>query len=95
MITYLAKVTKRTGVIPEYAVMGLGTWAKLAGDFSPQKFQPDNDRFLRTDEGHMAIEIAGVPFVAMMECEEGRVILAHPDHPEACGTFTGLEFLDI
>jgi hypothetical protein len=95
MITYLAAVTKRTGDIPQYAVMGMGTWAKLAEDFKPQEFKPDSDRFSQTDDGHLSIEIAGVPFCAVAECEEGKVILVHPDNPKACGTFVGLEFLDI
>jgi hypothetical protein len=95
MIAYLAKVTKRTGEIPQFAVMGMGTWAKLAEDFKPQEFKPDSDRFSRTDDGYLAIEIAGVPFCALADCEEGKVILVHPDNPNACGTFVGLEFLDI
>ena len=95
MIRYLAGVTKRTGEMPQYAVMGMGTWAKLAEDFSPQLFQPDNDRFSKTADGHLAIEIAGVPFCAVMDCQEGKVILVHPDNPKACGTFEGIEFLDI
>ncbi|SRR5229473_1223059 len=95
MIRYIASVTKQSGQIPEYAVMGLGTWAMLAEDFAPQTLAPSDDRLSITADGHLVIEIAGIPFCAVAECEEGCVILVHPDNPKACGKFSGLDYIKI
>ncbi len=95
MIRYLASVTKKSGQIPEYAVMGLGTWAMLTEDFAPQTLAPSDDRLSVTEEGHLAIEIAGIPFCAVAECEEGCVIIVHPNNPKACGKFSGLDYIKI
>ena len=95
MLRYLASVTKKSGQIPDYAVMGPGTWAMLAEDFMPQRLASSEDRLSVTQEGYLAIEIAGIPFCAVAECEEGCVIMVHPDNPKACGKFSGLDYIKI
>lgn len=101
MLQYIAQVTKVTGEIPKCGIMGFGTWAALAQDFT------SSERYLVTPnqafgEGKVqalfrALDVAGVPFYADPYCPEGTLYLANTDyvslyiHERAGFYFTGFE----
>jgi hypothetical protein len=104
MVQYIAQVTKTTGEMPVIAIMGLGTWALLAEDFTPQERYNINpgDR-LGASEGYVghssfqALDIAGIPFYADPYCPEGTLYIINTNylslflHERAAFTFTGFE----
>ena len=103
LIQYIAQVTKTTGEMPVIGIMGLGTWALLAEDFTPQEryhINPadklDSSNFI----GHSsfrALDITGIPCYADPYCPEGTIFLINTNyltlflHERAAFTFTGFE----
>lgn len=89
MIMYIARVAKQGGILPEKAEMGFGTWIKLAEDFTPAELptvKPWEKPYL---------DIAGVPFFADPDMEEGVVVFDHHKEEKGRGRFDGLQFLEI
>ena len=103
MIQYIAQVTKTTGEMPTIGVMGAGTWALLAEDFTPQERYNINPSD-RLDSGNFvghssfqALDIQGVPFYADVYCPEGTLFLINTNylnlflHERAAFSFSGFE----
>jgi len=103
MIQYIAQVTKTTGEMPTIGVMGAGTWALLAEDFTPQERYNINPSD-RLDSGNFvghssfqALDIQGVPFYADVYCPEGTLFLINTNylnlflHEKAAFSFSGFE----
>lgn len=103
MIQYITQVTKTTGEMPTIAIMGAGTWALLAEDFTPQErytINPSDKLDSGNFVGHssfQALDIAGVPFYADIYCPEGTIFLINTNymnlflHERAAFSFTGFE----
>jgi hypothetical protein len=103
MIQYIAQVTKTTGEMPTIGIMGAGTWALLAEDFTPQERYMINPSE-RLDSGNFvghssfqALDIQGVPFYADVYCPEGTIYLINTNylnlflHERAAFSFSGFE----
>jgi hypothetical protein len=103
MIQYIAQVTKTTGEMPTIGVMGAGTWALLAEDFTPQErynINPTERLDSANFVGHssfQALDIAGIPFYADVYCPEGTIFLINTNylnlflHERAAFSFSGFE----
>ncbi len=104
MVQYIAQVTKTTGEMPQIGIMGLGTWALLAEDFTPQeRYQINPTDKMGASEGYVghssfqALDIAGIPFYADPYCPEGTLYIINTNylslflHERAAFTFTGFE----
>lgn len=101
MLQYISQVTKVTGEAPKMGLMGFGTWAALAQDFTA------NERYVVTPtqpfgEGKVealfrALDVSGVPFYPDPYCPEGTLYLLNTDylalyvHERASFYFTGFE----
>ena len=103
MIQYIAQVTKTTGEMPTIGIMGAGTWALLAEDFTPQEryqINPSDKLDSGNFVGHssfQALDIAGIPFYADVYCPEGIIYLINTNylnlflHERAAFSFSGFE----
>jgi hypothetical protein len=103
MIQYIGQVTKTTGEMPTIGVMGAGTWALLAEDFTPQErynINPSDKLDSANFVGHssfQALDIQGVPFYADVYCPEGTIYLINTNylnlflHEKAAFSFSGFE----
>src|SRR6266436_5513682 len=103
MIQYIAQVTKTTGEMPTIGIMGAGTWALLAEDFTPQErynINPADKLDSANFVGHssfQALDIAGIPFYADVYCPEGTIYLINTSylnlflHERAAFSFSGFE----
>lgn len=103
MIQYIAQITKTTGEMPTIGVMGAGTWALLAEDFTPQErymINPSDRLDSANFVGHssfQALDIAGVPFYADVYCPEGFIFIPNTNylnlflHERAAFSFSGFE----
>ena len=101
IMQYISQVTKKTGQMPSFGIMGLGTWTLLTQDFT------GNERFLVEPGGNygerivkslfQALMVAGVPIYADPKCPEGVLYLLNSDylslyiHEKAGFQFTGFE----
>jgi len=102
MIQYIAQVTKTTGEMPTIGIMGAGTWALLAEDFTSQErynITPGNafGADTKVESLFRALDVAGVPFYADPYCPEGTLYLINTNylslylHERAAFSFTGFE----
>jgi hypothetical protein len=90
MIHVMASLAKKSGALPEYGVMGFGTWAKFADDFTPDERPREQPRGERP-----FLEVAGVPIYPYPDIKEGEVIFFHASEPGSRGKFTGLQFIEV
>jgi len=105
VLQYLAGVQKAGAEMPSFAVMGFGTWSKLAQDFvgsesyqiQPGKgFDADNDR---PRSAFRALDVAGVPVFADPYCPEGLMYVINTNyvnlyvHEKAAFAFSGFHSL--
>lgn len=75
---------QKANEMPKFGVCGVGTWGKLATDFT------SNERYNITPSSNFgmgtvgskfrAIEVAGVPIYADPQCPEGTLYLLNPDY---------------
>jgi hypothetical protein len=103
MVQYIAQTTKTTGEMPTIGIMGLGTWALLAQDFTAQErynIRPGDSLDSANFVGHssfQALDIAGIPFYADPYAPEGTLYLINTNylslflHERAAFSFTGFE----
>jgi hypothetical protein len=102
MLQFIAQVSKTTGEIPSFGIMGFGTWTLLAQDFTT------NERYNTTpgmgygaekkvEALFRALDVGGVPFYADPYCPEGLLYLININylalhlHERAAFSFTGFE----
>ena len=104
MLQYIAQTTKNSGgEMPNFGVMGMGTWTKLAQDFTSQeqyRITPDSS-FDQSPNGaralFTALMVAGVPFYCDPYMPEGELYLLNTNytsfyiHEDAAFAFTGFE----
>lgn len=104
IVQYIAQVTKTTGEMPQIGITGLGTWALLAEDFTPQeRYNIFPTEKVNASEGYIghssfqALDIAGIPVYADPYCPEGTLYIINTNylslflHERAAFTFTGFE----
>jgi hypothetical protein len=80
---YILQVQK-ANEMPKLGVCGMGTWGKLAEDFTSLErynITPSSDFGTGTAGAKFrAIEVAGVPIYADPQCPEGTLYLLNPDY---------------
>lgn len=101
MLQYLSQVTKVTGEMPKFGIMGLGCWTQLAQDFTGAErynISPtSNFSEGKVESLFRALDVAGVPFFGDPNCPEGTLYLINMDyvslmiHDRASFYFTGFE----
>lgn len=104
VLQYIVGTAKAAGgEMPNFGVVGFGTWALLAQDFIGQEsFQiTPGSSFDKTEDGprsgFRALMVAGVPIFADMNCPEGTMYLLNSNylsmyiHEQGAFAFTGFE----
>lgn len=101
MLQYVAQVTKVTGEMPKFGIMGLGCWTQLAQDFtSAERYNVTPASSFgegKVESLFRALDVAGVPFFGDPNCPEGTLYLLNIDylslmiHDRASFYFTGFE----
>ena len=104
MLQYIAGTAKSAGgEMPNFAVVGLGTWALLAQDFVGQEtyqLTPGTEFDNLEDgprSGFRALMVAGVPVFADPYCPEGTAYIINSNylsmyiHEQGAFAFTGFE----
>lgn len=103
VMQYVAGTYKNSGEMPDFGVMGVGTWAYLQQDFLSKEdyvITPGNG-FSDVEEGpkaaFRALMVAGVPIYCDPDCPEGIMYLFNTNyinlyiHEQASFSFTGFE----
>ena len=104
MLQYIVGCAKSAGgEMPNFVVVGFGTWALLAQDFIGQESYQvtPGSSFDRTEDGprsgFRALMVAGVPVFADMNCPEGTAYILNSNylsmyiHEQGAFAFTGFE----
>lgn len=104
VLQYIVGCAKAAGgEMPNFAVVGFGTWALLAQDFVGQESYQvtPGSSFDRTEDGprsgFRALMVAGVPIFADMNCPEGTMYILNSNylslyiHDQGAFAFTGFE----
>ena len=104
VLQYIVGCAKAAGgEMPNFAVVGFGTWALLAQDFIGQESYQvtPGSSFDRTEDGprsgFRALMVAGVPVFADMNCPEGTMYILNSNylsmyiHEQGAFAFTGFE----
>jgi hypothetical protein len=103
VLQYIAGTVKNGGVMPNFAICGMGTWTLLAQDFVGQEFYQitPGESFAKTEQGpeaaFQALMVAGVPVFCDPYCPEGVLYILNTEylslyiHEQASFAFTGFE----
>lgn len=103
VMQYIAGTYKAAGEMPNFGVMGVGTWTYLAQDYINQEdyvITPGSG-FDQTEDGprssFRALMVAGIPVFCDPDCPEGYLYLLNTNyinlyiHEQASFSFTGFE----
>lgn len=105
VLQYIAGVNKNGAEMPQFGIMGFGTWARLAQDFvGSESYQLQPGKGFDTDadrprSAFRALDVAGVPIFADPYCAEGTLYLINSNylnlyvHDQAAFAFSGFESL--
>lgn len=103
VMQYIAGTFKNCGELPNFGVMGVGTWQSLANDFIGQEnfyITPDKSFDMESNgprSAFLALMVAGVPIYCDPYCPEGTMYLCNSNylalyiHENAAFAFTGFE----
>ena len=104
VLQYIVGCAKAAGgEMPNFVVVGFGTWALLAQDFIGQESYQvtPGSSFDRTEDGprsgFRALMVAGIPVFADMNCPEGTMYILNSNylsmyiHEQGAFAFTGFE----